>query len=154
MATFNKFNIFTQDLAQKVHNLSSDTLRLMLTDTAPNAADTVVDTTTATCTVKATSNAAEIAAAGSGYAKKGPSVTITSCTQTSGTLKLILADVTVTADASTGPFRYVVLYNDTAGTTATRAPIGWFDYGSSVTLASGETFTVDFDATNGVLTLA
>lgn len=153
MAAYNKFNQFVEDIGKILHDLSANTLRLMLTNTSPNAADNVVDTTTTTCTLKATSNAAEIAAA-SGYAKKGPQATITSWVQTAGTAKLILVDVVVTAAATIGPFRYVVLYNDSGGTTATRPVIAWFDYGSVITLASGETFTIDFDASTGVLTIA
>lgn len=153
MAAYNKFNQFVEDVGKALHDFSADTLRLMLTNTAPNAADNVVDTTTGTCTLKATSNAAEIAAA-TGYTKKGPQAPIAAYAQSSGTAKLTLTDVVVTAGASIGPFRYVVLYNDSKGTTSTRPVIAWFDYGSAITLASGETFTIDFDASNGVLTLA
>jgi hypothetical protein len=32
--------------------------------------------------------------------------------------------------------------------------IAWFDYGSSITLANGETLDIDFDGTNGLLQLA
>ena len=71
--------------------------------------------------------------------------------QTSGTYKLVLNDVTFTASGgSIGPFRYVVLYNDTA---ASDELIGYYDYGTSLTVTSGNLFVVDFDATNGVLTL-
>lgn len=154
MAAFNKFNQFVQDLGRAVINLNTDSLRVLLTNTAPNAADTVVDTTTSTCTVKSTSNAAEIAA-GNGYTKKGPAPTNSGYSQTSGTGKLVLVDNVITASGgSVGPFRYVVLYDDTAGTTATRPVIGWYDYGSAITLADGETLTVDFDGTNGVLQIA
>ncbi len=139
MAAFNKFQSFSEALAEKVHNLGSDTLKVMLTNTAP----------VATNTVKA--NLTEISA-GNGYTAGGKAATISASAQTSGTYKLTLADVVFTASGgSIGPFRYAVLYNDTA---TSKELIGWWDYGSAVTLATGETFTVDFDATNGVLTLA
>jgi hypothetical protein len=155
MSAYNKFNQFVEDLAKKVHNLNSDTLMVLLTNTAPNAADTVVDTTTTPCTVKSTSNATELAA-GNGYTKKGNAAAFSSGAQTGGTYKLVLADPTTwTASGGTmGPFRYAVLFNDSSATTATRGVIAWWDYGSSVTLNSGETFTVDLDGTNGTLTIA
>lgn len=138
MAAFNKFNSFVEALAEKVHNLGSDTLKVMLTNSAPSATNTVKADLT------------EISA-GNGYTAGGTQATISSSAQTSGTYKLVLADVVFTATGSVGPFRYVVLYNDTA---TNKELLGWYDYGSSITLANGETFTVDFDATNGVLTLA
>lgn len=141
MATYNKFNVFVEDLAEKVHNLGSDTLKVMLTNSAPSASNTVK------------ANISEISA-GNGYTAGGESVTISSSAQTSGTYKLVLADVVWTASGgSIGPFRYVVLYNDTP-TSPADPLIAWWDYGSSVTLADTETFTVDFDATSGVMTLA
>lgn len=138
MATFNKFNSFVEAVAEKVHNLGSDTLRIALTNTAPTGSNTQL------------SNITQIAN-GSGYTTGGTAATVSSSAQSSGTYKLVLADVVFTASGSMGPFRYAVLYNDTA---TNDELIGWWDYGSSITLASGETFTVDFDATNGVLTLA
>lgn len=140
MAAFNKFNSFVEALAEKVHNLGSDTLKVMLTNTAP----------VATNTVKA--NLTEIAA-GNGYTAGGNTATVTSSAQTSGTYKLVLGDpATWTATGgSIGPFRYAALYNDTA---TNDELIGWWDYGSAVTLADGESFAVDFDPTTGVLTLA
>lgn len=98
-------------------------------------------------------NLTEISA-GNGYTAGGNAVTISSSAQTSGTYKLVLADSSFTASGgSIGPFRYVVLYDDTP-TSPLDPLIGYWDYGSSITLAAGETFTVDFDATTGVLTIA
>ena len=138
MATFNKFNSFVEALAEKVHNLGADTLKVMLTNSAPAAGNSVKADIT------------EISA-GNGYTAGGASVTISSSAQTSGTYKLTLADVVITASGgSIGPFRYIVLYNDTA---TNDELIGYYDYGSSISLAAGETFTVDFDASTGVLTI-
>lgn len=138
MATFNKFNSFVEALAEKVHNLGADTLKVMLTNSAPAASNTVKADIT------------EISA-GNGYTAGGTSATISSSSQTSGTYKLVLADVVFTASGgSIGPFRYVVLYNDTA---TNDELIGYFDYGSSISIAAGETFTVDFDGSTGVLTI-
>lgn len=142
-----KFNQFVADLAAKVHNLGADTLMVLLTNTAPNVADTVVDTTTGTCTVKATSNAAEITAA-NGYVKKGAQIASNSLSSASGTTKLIGNAVTYTASGGAiGPFRYAVLFNDTAATTATRPVIGFWDYGSSITLNDGEALKLGKDTT-------
>jgi hypothetical protein len=90
--------------------------------------------------------------AGNGYTAGGTASTITSCAQTSGVLKWILTDVVFTASGAVGPFRYAVLYNDTQ-TSPVKPLIAWWDYGSSISLANLETFTVDFDAANGVLTI-
>jgi lysozyme family protein len=151
MATFNKFNTFVQDIGRKVHNLNSDTLKDALTNTAPNAADTVYDSTTSPPQLSSTSNAHEVAA-GNGYSAGGTAIGSTAYSQTSGTATLSGANTVVTASGAVGPFRYNFMYNVTAGTTSTRAPIGWYDYGSSITLASGETFTVDHSA--NLLTIA
>lgn len=139
MAAFNKFDSFVEALAEKTHNLGSDVLKVMLTNSAPIASNTVK------------ANLTEISA-GNGYTAGGNTATVSSSAQTSGTYKLVLADpATWTATGgSIGPLRYAVLYNDTA---TSKELIGWWDYGSSVTLATGETFTVDLDPTNGVLTL-
>lgn len=141
MVAFNKFNAFVENLAEQAFNLGSDTLRVMLTNSAPVASNSVK------------ANLTEISS-GNGYTAGGNAVTISSSSQTSGTYKLVLADSTFTASGGTiGPFRYVVLYDDTP-TSPADPLIGWWDYGSSITLASGETFTVDFDASAGVLTIA
>lgn len=140
MAAFNKFNQFVEDVAEKVHNLGADTLKVLLTNTAPAATNAVKADLT------------EISA-GNGYTAGGTAATISSSSQTSGTYKLVLADVVFTASGgSIGPFRYAVLYNDTP-TSPADPLIGWWDYGSALTLNAGDTFTVDFSPTNGVLTL-
>lgn len=137
MVAFNKFNSFVEELAEKAHNLGSDSLKVMLTNSAPSASNAT------------TSDLTEISA-GNGYTAGGNAVTISSSAQTSGTYKLVLADSTWTASGgSIGPFRYVVLYNATNSKL-----IAYWDYGSSVTLASGSSFTTDFDGSAGVLTIA
>lgn len=152
MATFNKFNAFVEDMAEKVHNLGSDSLKIMLTNTSPNAADVAFDTST-DLRLEATSNALDLTTSG-GYTAGGAAVTITSSAQSSGTYKLVGNPVVFTATTGFGPFRYAVLYNNTAGSAAARPVIGWWDYGSAVTLAALETFTVGLDGTNGILTVA
>lgn len=141
MASFQKFNQFVEDLAEKVHNLGSDTLKVMLTNTAPVATNSIKGDLT------------EISA-GNGYTAGGAAATISSSAQTSGTYKLVLADVTFTASGgSIGPFRYAVLYNDTP-TSPADPLIGFWDRGSSLTLNDGDSFTWDADATNGVLQIS
>jgi len=112
-----------------------------LSNTAPNATDATLSQIT------------QITGGGStGYTTGGATASFVSSAQTSGTYKLVLNDVQFVADtAGMGPFRYAVLYNDTS---ASDNLIAYCDYGSSITLAYTETFTVDFSATNGVFTLA
>lgn len=140
MATYNKFQSFVEALAEKQHNLESDTLKVYLSNTAPNAA---------TMTVKA--DLAEISA-GNGYTAGGNTATQSSSAQTAGVYKLVLADPAIwtASGGSIGPFRYAVLYNDTASGDPL---IAWWDYGTSITLGAGDTFAVDFDPSTGVLTI-
>lgn len=138
MATFNKFNCFVEDVAEKVHNLGTDTLKVYLTNTLPVATNTVYNTPADLTT-------------GGGYTAGGAQATQVSSAQTSGTYKLVLNDPVFTATTGFGPFRYAVLYNDTS---ASKSLIGWSDYGSSISLLALETFTVDFDAANGIFTIA
>lgn len=139
MAVYNKFNQFVQDLAQKVHNLHSDALKIMLSDVAP----------VATNTVKA--NITEIAS-GNGYTAGGNAATLVSDLDTSGTYRLILNPVSwIASGGSIAQFRYAVLYNSTP---AAGPLISWWDYGAEVILTNGNTFTVNLDAGTGVFTLA
>lgn len=135
MATFNKFNAFVEHCAEGVHNLATGQLVIALTNTAPSAANSVLaDITQISYTNLSSRN-----------------VTTSSSSQTGGTYSLVCVDLVLTASGSVGPFRYAVLYNDTP-TSPADPLIGYYDYGSSVTLANGETFTVDFGA--NVFTLA
>ena len=126
MANYTKVNSFVEALAEKVHNLGSDTLKVALTNTAPTAAGTtkLADLTGGITT---------------GF--DGMTITTSSSGQSSGTYKLVLTDLTMTATGSVGPFRYVVIYNDSA---ANDPLICYFDYGSEVTLAKDDTFKLDF----------
>lgn len=138
MATFNKFNSFVENVAEKVHNLGSDTLKVALTNSAPVATNTVL------------ANITQISGT-NGYTTGGTQATQNSSAQSSGTYKLVLDDVTFTASGGQmGPFRYIVLYNDTA---TNDELIAWWDRGSSLTLEDTEVFVVDFDGTEGVLQL-
>jgi hypothetical protein len=133
MATYNKFNAFVEALAEKVHNLGSDTLKVALTNTLPVAANSVLTDITEISYTNCSSR----------------NITTTSSSQTGGTYKLVLADLVLTASGGTvGPFQYVVVYNDTS---ASDNLIGWFDYGAALTLGDNETLTIDFDGTNGLL---
>lgn len=134
MATFNKFNSFTEALAEKVHNLGSDTLKVALTNSAPIASNTQL------------SNITEIS-----YTNlSSRTLVVGSSAQSSGTYKLVINDLVLTASGSVGPFQYVVIYNDTA---TNDELIGWYNYESALTLANTDTFTLDFDGTNGLLQL-
>ncbi len=123
MATFNKFDSFVEAVAEGTHNLGSNQLTIALSNVAPTAANSVLaDITQITYTNLSTRN-----------------LTTTSSSQTGGLYKLVVADTTLTSTGgSTGPFRYVVVYNSTA---AGGPLIGWFDYGSSITLLAGESLT-------------
>lgn len=143
MATYNKIQAFVEHLAEKVHNLGADTLKVLLANDAPSpSADAVKADLTS-----------ELGTA-NGYTSGGNTPTISSSAQSSGTYKLVLADTVFTASGgSIGPFRYAVFWNDTP-TSPADPLIAWWDYGSSITLNDTETFTIDFDATNGVLQIA
>ena len=128
MATYTKFQCFVEDICEKKHNLGSDTLKVAFSN-ASNAPSASADAVLADIPTVSTANLDDI------------TPTISSSGQTSGTYKLVLADLTMTASGAVGPFQYVILYNDTA---ANDPLICYFDYGSEVTLASGDTFKLDF----------
>lgn len=136
MAVFNKFRQFQEDLHHKVHNLSSDQIIVVLTNVAPVNTNSVLGDITEISYTNCSSR----------------NVTTTSSGQTSGTYKLVLADLVLTASGGAiAPFRYVVLVNDTP-TSPADPLLAWYDYGSTVNVLDGETFTIDFDGSNGVFT--
>jgi len=140
MATFNKFNAFVEHVAEGVHNFSSDstctiTVALCNAANAPTASNSVLADLT---TIDHTNLSARV-------------VGVASSTQSGGTYSLTFNDLVLTASGSVATFRYVVLYNDDP-TSPADPLIGWYDYGSDVTLATSETFTLDF--TGAAITLA
>jgi hypothetical protein len=140
MAIYNKFNQFVQDLAEKVHNLSTDQLEVYLSNALPDPAADLVKT-----------DLAEIAT-GSGYT--GPVDTQNTGAEASGTYTLTGTKVVITATGAMAAFRYVVLFNTTP---ATDPLIGFWDYGSSLSLQNGETFSIKFnnsETTGTILTIA
>lgn len=129
MATYNKFNSFVEALAEKVHNLGSDqlTVALCAAANAPVATNTQLSDLTQISYTNLSSR----------------NITTSTSSQTSGTYSLVLNDLTLTASGAVATFRYVVIYNDTA---TNDELIAWYDYGSDVTMASTETFLIDFGA--------
>jgi hypothetical protein len=140
MAAYNKINAFVEHLAEGVHNLATGALTLALcaAANAPVATNSVLADLT------------EIA-----YTNLSSRVlTVSASSQTSGTYKLVISDLVLTASGgAVATFRYVVIYNDTPSSPADPL-ICWFDYGSNLTLADTETLTADFDGTEGLLQVA
>lgn len=145
MATFNKLNGFVEHLAEGVHNLGTGQLALALSNTAPGAESSPPTASTANCIL---ANVTQIS-----YTNlSSRNLTTSSSAQTAGTYALSVNDLVLTSTGgTTGPFRYVYIYNDTP-TSPADPLIGYWDYGSSITLADGETFTFDVGA--NILTLA
>ena len=139
MATYNKFDQFVKDVIDAKHNFGSDVFKVMLTNTAPVSTNTIK------------SNITDITA-GNGYVAGGPVVTITEAIA-SGVAKVSGTNPVITATGAIGPFRYAVLYNDTQ-TAPVKPLVAWWDYGSALSLASGDTLTVQFDAVNGIFQLS
>ena len=134
MAVYNKFNSLVAALANKVHNLASDQLIIALSNVAPVAGNTQL------------SNITEIS-----YTNLSSRVlTVASSTQSGGLYKLIINDLLLTSSGTVATFQYVIIYNNTA---TNKELIGWYDYGSPLTLGNADTLNLDFDNANGVLQL-
>ena len=139
MATFFKFQDFSEQLIRGIHDFDAHTFKVYLTNAAPSASLDAVKTDLAEIT------------AGNGYTAGGNATTIT-LAEVTGTTTVSGTEVVFTATGAVGPFQYAVLYNDTA---ASKNLVGAWDYGSAISLATGETFTVKFSNTTpgAILTL-
>jgi hypothetical protein len=139
MAAYNKFNDFAEQVLTAIHDFraAGHVFKIYLSNAVPSASLDLIK-----------ADLAEIAA-GNGYTAGGEDVQNT-LSEAGGTATVAGTDVTWTASGgSIGPFQYVVLYNDTS---ASDNLVAWWDYGSPLTLANTETFTVDFAAS--IFTLA
>lgn len=142
MATYVKFNVLPKDILSAVHNFTSDSFKVVLTNTAPVAASNEV-----------LADITQIADGG-GYTAGGYALDNVALSVSAGVAKVVIDDETITAaGGAIGPFRYLVVYNDTP--TSPADPLCfYYDYGGALTLADGESLSTDFDGTNGVFTLA
>lgn len=130
MASFNKFQDFVEALGKGEHDLDGDTFKVYLSNTAPSAADDADKADLAEITNE------------NGYTE--PVDIQNAYSESGGTGTMTAVDVEITASGGTvGPFRYAVIYNDDH---TSDGLFGWYDYGSSITLSAGETFTIDFGA--------
>ena len=125
---YNKFQCFVEDLAEKKHNLASDTLKVAFCN-ATNAPSASADVKLADIITIDATNLGDV------------TLTVSSSSQTTGTYKLVVADKLLTATGDVPAFRYAIIYNDTA---TNKELICFFDYSSEVTLHANDTFTLDF----------
>ena len=136
MPAFQKFNDFTRQVLNKEHDIDSDAITIALTNTAPVAGNDYLN------------DIAEIS-----YTGLSSRVLVNKVLSTSGGVaKFTADDLTLTGSSPFGPFRYVVIFNDTPATSAAKGLIGFGDYGSSITQAAGDPLIIDFDQTNGIFT--
>lgn len=145
MATFNLINDWLVNLVENA-DCESDQFTVALSNTAPGAETTPP-------TGDGDGVLANITEVSYTYCSSRD-ITTTSSGQTGGTYKLVLADLTLTASGGTvGPFQYVYIYDNTVATPADPL-VCYYDYGSSITLADGETLDIDFDGTDGFFQLS
>lgn len=134
-STFNKFQPFVADIANKIYNLGSDQLVVALSDVAPTATNHILSDITQISYTNLSSR----------------NIATTSSIQTSGTYNLILQNLMLTASGTVPQFRYIIIYDST---TPSGNLIGWYDNGSEVNLVNGQTITFSFDQTNGLISIA
>jgi len=141
MAAYNGFNIFTKNLLEGVYNFATGvhTFKAFLTNTAPVATNSIK------------SDVAGDLSTANGYTNGGNTLATSTGTVSGTTNKAsVTGDITITATGAVGPFQYIVMYDDTP-TSPADPLVAWWNYGSSISLANTETFTEDFDQTNGVV---
>jgi hypothetical protein len=144
MPAFNRINGFSEHLANGVHNLGSNQLKIALSNTAPSSESTNPTLLTVNAFL---ANVTQIS-----YTDiSSRNLTVTGSSQTAGVYKLSIQDLTLSFTGTIAAFRYVYIYDDTA---ASDPLIGWYDYGSSLSFISGESLVIDFDDTNGAFTIA
>ena len=150
MATFTKLNGFVEHLAEKVHNLGSDTLTLALSNTAPGSEGTPPTGSTAACVL---ANVTQIS-----YTNYSDNLTVdrtlesVTFAESGGTTKFDAGDFIITASGGAlATFRYIYVYDDTPTSPADPLVAVW-DYGSGITLADTQTATITFHA-NGMFTV-
>ena len=143
-STLTTYQAFKEHLAEGVHSFASDatctlTVALCAAANAPNVSTHAVlaDITQ----ISYTNLSARV-------------VSVTTSTQSAGTYKLVVGDLTLSASGgAAAAFRYVVLYNDDP-TSPADPLIGYLDYGADITLADGESLLLDFSAANGILQIS
>ena len=141
-SAFNKFDDYGEQESRAVHNWGAHTFKVALTNVQPVRANSVLVNIT-----QIAATGGYVGGAGGGYLLD--SVVLA---ESAGVTKLTIADEVITAvGGNVGPFQFAVVYNDSA-TSPADALVCWYDYGSSITLADGESFTLDFDQAAGVWT--
>jgi len=136
MASYNKFNQTVEDWLEGAYTASTDQFVVALTTAAnaPVATNSILsDLTEISYTNLSTRD-----------------ITTSSSGQTSGTFTQLFTDLVLTASGAVATFRYVVVYNDTP-TSPLNPLLCWYDYGSDLTLASGETLTLNWTTSSFVV---
>jgi hypothetical protein len=133
MATFTEPDVLSEDIANKIHDFNSDTFRWVLSNTAPVLGTTFL-----------LSNITQISTGG-GYTQMtdgaGGLTTTVSFSRSGQTTTVSGTQVVLTASGAVGPFRYLLLVNDTP-TSPLNPVVGWLDHGSAVTMAATDTYTI------------
>lgn len=134
MATFNKLQKFVQNISNGVFDLATDQLEIALTDSVPIATNNLLSDITQISYTNLS----------------GRTLTTISSVETAGVYNLLLTNITLTATGTVAQFRYIVIYD---ATSAGPNLIGWYDFGSEVNLLNGDSFVIDFDGVNGLISL-